>query len=148
MSTWISDDGRDADHVLREILALLLRRDPDPLSHQLCVGAAARCVESLLAMAPRPDNQPIRFRVLLDGDLPGAARGIDTDARGEGTLTEPRLYQLMRQSGDITDRTLEITFLNPGIHPYVLPSDSSSARAVGCLRSSRTDRGRGRPLTE
>ena len=113
MSTWISDDGRDADHVLREILALLLRRDPDPLSHQLCVGAAARCVESLLAMAPRPDNQPIRFRVLLDGDLPGAARGIDTDARGEGTLTEPRLYQLMRQSGDITDRTLEITFLNP-----------------------------------
>ena len=113
MWTWISDDGGDADHVLREILALLLRRDPDPLSHQLCVGAAARCVESLLAMAPRPDNQPIRSRVLLDRDLPGAARGIDTDARGEGTLTEPRLYQLMRQSGDITDRTLEITFLNP-----------------------------------
>ncbi|HYB29308.1 MAG TPA: redoxin domain-containing protein [Solirubrobacteraceae bacterium] len=72
-----------------------------------------------LVMAPRPGNQPVRFRVLLDGDLPGAARGIDTDERGEGTVTEPRLYQLIRQSGDITDRTFEITFLDRGVQAYV-----------------------------
>jgi len=41
MWTWISDDRRDVDHALREILAPLLKRDPDPLSHQLCVGPAA-----------------------------------------------------------------------------------------------------------
>jgi len=72
-----------------------------------------------LVMAPRPDSQPVRFRVLLDGDLPRAARGIDTDERGEGTVTEPRLYQLIRQPGDITDRTFEITFLNRGVRAYV-----------------------------
>jgi thiol-disulfide isomerase/thioredoxin len=72
-----------------------------------------------LVMAPTPDNQPVRFRVLLDGDPPGAAHGIDTDERGEGTVTEPRLYQLIRQSGDITDRTFEITFVDRGIQAYV-----------------------------
>jgi len=72
-----------------------------------------------LVMAPTADNQPVRFRVLLDGDLPGGASGIDADARGEGTVIEPRLYQLIRQSGDIRERTFEITFLDPGIRAYV-----------------------------
>ena len=72
-----------------------------------------------LVMGPTPDNQPVRFGVLLDGDPPGAAHGIDTDERGEGTVTEPRLYQLIRQPGDITDRRFEITFLDRGIHAYV-----------------------------
>lgn len=72
-----------------------------------------------LVMAPRSHDQPVRFRVRLDGDPPGAAHGIDTDARGEGTVTEPRLYQLIRQPGDIGDRTLQITFLDPGVQVYV-----------------------------
>lgn len=72
-----------------------------------------------LVMAPGPDNQPVRFRVLLDGGAPGSARGIDTDERGEGTVTEPRLYQLLRQGGDITERTFEIMFLDRGIRAYV-----------------------------
>ena len=47
MWTWISEDARDADRVLREVLAPMLRRDPDPLSDQLCVGPAAHCAELL-----------------------------------------------------------------------------------------------------
>jgi thiol-disulfide isomerase/thioredoxin len=72
-----------------------------------------------LVMAPGPDNQPVRFRVLLDGEAPGASGGIDTGAGGEGTVTEPRLYQLIRQPGEVTDRTFEITFLEPGVRAYV-----------------------------
>jgi hypothetical protein len=47
MWTWISEDARDADRVLREVLAPMLRRDPDSLSDRLCVGPAARCAELL-----------------------------------------------------------------------------------------------------
>ena len=47
MWTWITEDARDADRVLREALAPMLRRDPDPLSDQLCVGPAAHCAELL-----------------------------------------------------------------------------------------------------
>ena len=71
-----------------------------------------------LIMAPGPDAHRMRFRVLLDGDPPGAARGIDTDERGEGTVTEPRLHQLIRQPGRVRDRTFEITFLDRGVHAY------------------------------
>ena len=54
----------------------------------------------------------------LDGDPPGAAAGIDTTERGEGTVTEPRLYQLIRQRPPVVDRTFEITFHDPGVHAY------------------------------
>ena len=47
MWTWISEDARDADRVLREVLAPMLRRDPDPLRDQLCVGPGAHCAELL-----------------------------------------------------------------------------------------------------
>jgi thiol-disulfide isomerase/thioredoxin len=72
-----------------------------------------------LVMAPAPDNQPVRFRVLLDGEPPGAAHGIDTDEQGEGAVTAARLYQLIRQPGAISDRTLEIIFLDPEVHLFV-----------------------------
>ena len=39
--------------------------------------------------------------------------------RGAGTLVQPRLYQLVRQPAQITDRTLEITFLDAGAEAYV-----------------------------
>ena len=60
----------------------------------------------------------MRFRVLLDGQPPGAAHGSDVDGDGHGTLTGQRLYQLIRQPGPITDRTFEIAFPDPGAQAY------------------------------
>jgi hypothetical protein len=57
----------------------------------------------------------VRFRILIDGQSPGADRGTDVNENGDGTATEQRLYQLIRQSGQIEDRTFEIEFLDPGI---------------------------------
>jgi thiol-disulfide isomerase/thioredoxin len=71
-----------------------------------------------LVMAPAAQGTPVRFRVGLDGELPGAAHGGDLDDQGTGTLTQPRLYQLLRQPGPISDRTMEITFLDPGVRAY------------------------------
>ena len=59
------------------------------------------------------------FRVLVDGEPPGDAHGLDVDEQGHGTLADQRLYQLIRQRGPIADRTFEITFLAPGVEAYV-----------------------------
>ena len=58
------------------------------------------------------------FRVLVDGRPPGLAHGLDVDADGSGVLGEGRLYQLVRQPHPVVDRTLEITFLEPGAEAY------------------------------
>ena len=71
-----------------------------------------------LVLAPAAPGTPLRFRIRLDGQPPGAAHGTDVDDQGNGTVTEPRLYQLVRQPGPISDRTFEITFLDPGVHAY------------------------------
>jgi thiol-disulfide isomerase/thioredoxin len=71
-----------------------------------------------LVMAPTTPGGPIRFRVRLDGQPPAAAHGIDVDDHGAGTVTEPRLYQLIRQPGPVADHTFEITFLDPGVAAY------------------------------
>jgi thiol-disulfide isomerase/thioredoxin len=68
-----------------------------------------------LVMGPAAPGSPIRFRVLVDGQPPGDAHGVDVDDQGNGTLTQPRLYQLIRQPGPVADRTFEITFLDPGV---------------------------------
>ena len=60
----------------------------------------------------------MRFRVLLDGRAPGQAHGSDVDAEGSGTVTEQRLYQLIRQPGPIADRQFEIEFLDPGVEAF------------------------------
>jgi hypothetical protein len=52
----------------------------------------------------------VRFRVLIDGQPPGAAHGIDVDEQGDGTVSEQRLYQLIRQPKPIADRQFEIEF--------------------------------------
>jgi thiol-disulfide isomerase/thioredoxin len=72
-----------------------------------------------LVMGPAPDGRPVRFRVLLDGEPPGADHGEDIDEQGEGTITEPRLYQLIRQRGPITERIFEIAYPEPGARAYV-----------------------------
>src|SRR5262245_21571070 len=71
-----------------------------------------------LVMGPAAPGTAVRFRVLVDGQPPGAARGTDVDDQGDGTVTEPRLHQLIRQPGPVTDRTFEITFLDPDVQAY------------------------------
>ncbi len=66
-----------------------------------------------------PSGAPVRFTVLLDGQPPGDAAGIDVNESGQGTLSEPRMYQLVRQRGDIRQRTFEITFDGPAVRAYV-----------------------------
>jgi len=67
-----------------------------------------------IVMGPGKSESPIRFRILIDGKPPGDAHGIDVDADGNGTIVEPRMYQLIRQPKPISDRVLEIEFLDPG----------------------------------
>ena len=71
-----------------------------------------------LVMAPPANGTPVRFDVRIDGQPPGSAAGDDVQEDGLGTLTEPRLHQLVRQTGPITGRTFEITFSEPGVRAY------------------------------
>jgi thiol-disulfide isomerase/thioredoxin len=63
-------------------------------------------------------HEAIPFRVVLDGEAPGASHGVDVDEEGQGLLREGRLYQLVREPGEVRDRTLEITFLEAGAEAY------------------------------
>jgi cytochrome c biogenesis protein CcdA/thiol-disulfide isomerase/thioredoxin len=71
-----------------------------------------------LVLGPSADGKPVRFKVTVDGKPPGQDHGTDTDADGNGVVTAQRLYQVVRQSGPVADRTFEITFLDPGVHAY------------------------------
>jgi thiol-disulfide isomerase/thioredoxin len=71
-----------------------------------------------LVMGPATRGASVRFRVLIDGQPPGAAHGIDVDDQGNGTVTEQRLYQLIRQPKPIADRQFEIEFLDPGVEAF------------------------------
>jgi hypothetical protein len=72
-----------------------------------------------LVMGPPPGRPPVRFRVRLDGQHPGPARGVDVDDDGAGTADYQRMYQLIRQPGPIGDRLFEIEFLAPGVEAFV-----------------------------
>ena len=72
-----------------------------------------------LVMGPPASDTAVPFRVLLDGEPPGDAHGLDVDEQGHGTVSQQRLYQLVRERGSITDRTLELTFLAAGVEAYV-----------------------------
>jgi hypothetical protein len=71
-----------------------------------------------LVLGPGPDGKPVRFRVTIDGVAPSASHGTDVDASGQGIVTGQRLYQLIRQSGDIVDHIFKIEFLDPGVAAY------------------------------
>ena len=73
---------------------------------------------SISSWGPVPEGTSVPFRVLVDGEPPGAAHGLDVDEDGRGTVAEQRLYQLIREPHSITDRTFEITFLAPGVEAY------------------------------
>jgi thiol-disulfide isomerase/thioredoxin len=63
-------------------------------------------------------REPIPFRVLVDGEAPGRAHGVDVDEEGNGLLRGGRLYQLVRQHDGVRERTVEITFLEAGAEAY------------------------------
>ncbi|MFZ6768522.1 redoxin domain-containing protein [Undibacterium sp. Di26W] len=71
-----------------------------------------------LVLGPRADGMPVRFQVRIDGHAPGADHGSDTDAEGNGTVTEARLYQLVRQSGKVKECSFEIRFLDAGVGAF------------------------------
>ncbi len=71
-----------------------------------------------LVLAPGPDGRPVRFRITMDGAAPGDAHGMDSAADGTGTVTEQRLYQLIRQTGPAGEHTFTIEFLDPGAAIY------------------------------
>jgi hypothetical protein len=71
-----------------------------------------------LVMGPQRQGSAVRFRVSLDGQPPGPARGLDVDESGNGTVVEQRLYQLIRQPKPIVDRLFEIEFLDAGVETY------------------------------
>jgi hypothetical protein len=71
-----------------------------------------------LVLGPGADHKPVRFKVLVDGKAPGDAHGTDVAPDGSGSVTEQRLYQLVRQTGGVTDRTFSIEFLDPGVSAY------------------------------
>jgi hypothetical protein len=71
-----------------------------------------------LVMGPAERGLSVPFRVLIDGEPPGAAHGTDVDERGNGTVSEQRLYQLIRQQKPIAERQFEIEFLESGAEAY------------------------------
>jgi len=71
-----------------------------------------------LVLGPAQDSEPIRFRVTIDGKPPVDNHGTDIDADGYGTVSEQRVYQLVRQTGEIGDRAFEIRFLDLGVQVY------------------------------
>jgi cytochrome c biogenesis protein CcdA/thiol-disulfide isomerase/thioredoxin len=71
-----------------------------------------------LVLGPSAGGKPVRFRVTIDGAAPGESHGADVNADGEGVVIDHRLYQLVRQSGPIKDRTFTIQFLDPDVQAY------------------------------
>jgi thiol-disulfide isomerase/thioredoxin len=71
-----------------------------------------------LVMGPTTRATPVRFRVLIDGQPPGASHGLDIDEQGHGTLDQPRMYQLIRQTTPISDREFEVEFLDVGAEVF------------------------------
>jgi cytochrome c biogenesis protein CcdA/thiol-disulfide isomerase/thioredoxin len=88
----------------------------DAASSQIVFRFHARDLH--LVLGPDETGRAVRFRVRIDGREPGADHGADVDEHGEGSVREQRLYQLIRQSGKIEDRTFSIEFLDAGVRAY------------------------------
>ncbi|MBP1886086.1 cytochrome c biogenesis protein DipZ [Sinorhizobium mexicanum] len=72
-----------------------------------------------LVLGPGANGRKVRFQVKVDGVAPGPDHGSDIDSNGNGTVSETRLYQLVRQSAEVRERTFEIRFLDPGVEAFV-----------------------------
>jgi len=71
-----------------------------------------------MVLGPTKNSKPVRFKVKLDGAVPGDNSGVDSAPDGSGEVREPRLYQLIRQKGQVEDRAFEIEFLDPGVQAF------------------------------
>jgi thiol-disulfide isomerase/thioredoxin len=71
-----------------------------------------------LVLGPAKEGTSVRFRITIDGQIPGPNHGVDTDEQGNGVVISHRLYQLVRQKDAIEDRTFIIEFLDPGVQAY------------------------------
>jgi thiol-disulfide isomerase/thioredoxin len=71
-----------------------------------------------LVLGPTADGKPVHFRVTIDGQAPGDNHGVDTDAQGNGVVTDHRLYQLVRQKGAVTDHVFAIEFKDSGVQAF------------------------------
>jgi hypothetical protein len=89
---------------------------PNAASGRIVYRFHARDVH--LVMGSLDPSKPVRFRVTIDGAVPGANHGLDIDADGWGSVQEPRLYQLVRQSRPITERTFVIEYSDVGARAY------------------------------
>jgi hypothetical protein len=89
---------------------------PDEANGRIAYRFHARDLN--LVMGPQARGTSVRFRVFIDGQAPGAASGSDVDEQGHGTVSEQRLYQLIRQPGPVVDRQFEIEFLDAGVEAF------------------------------
>lgn len=71
-----------------------------------------------LVLGPGKRGKPVRFKITIDGKAPGENHGVDTDAAGNGVVTEYRLYQLVRQSGPVEDHVFTIEFEDAGVEAF------------------------------
>jgi thiol-disulfide isomerase/thioredoxin len=124
--------GLDARHVYR--VPAMLRPDHWALSGDWTIRRQATVLNEAggriairfvardlhLVLAPGEAGETVRLRVTVDGLSPGPAHGLDIDGAGTGTVSEPRLYQLVRQPGPVTERTFEVAFLDPGVRAYAV----------------------------
>jgi len=69
-----------------------------------------------LVMGPAARGTSVRFRVRIDGQP--ARGGSDVGEQGQGTVSEQRVYQLIRQPRPISDRLCEIEFLDSGVEAF------------------------------
>lgn len=128
-----SPGGAKLDHERTYVVPDALRLNQWALSGDWTVGRRASVLNGAqggiafrfhardvhLVMGPPRRGEPVPFRVLVDGEPPGGAHGLDVDEEGFGTATQQRLHQLVREPGSITDRTFGITFDAPGVEAYV-----------------------------
>jgi alkanesulfonate monooxygenase SsuD/methylene tetrahydromethanopterin reductase-like flavin-dependent oxidoreductase (luciferase family) len=84
MWTWITEDDSEADRMLRDVLAPLLRRDPAVLRDQLCIGPPQRCAELLSRYAEAGcqrvhlwplGDEPRQIELAATAVLPAVRRG-------------------------------------------------------------------------
>ena len=115
---WLITRNRWYENILLLLICFSLFR-PDFWLDRIAPPFVKRPASDLVTVAGAvPQGETIRFRVTIDGKAPGADHGADTDADGQGAVDGQRLYQLVRQNGEIADRTFEIEFLDPGVQAY------------------------------
>ena len=66
----------------------------------------------------RRDRHGRRLDLRQSSHRPGANAGSDINAQGLGRVDGERLYQLVRQTGAVRERTFEIEFLDPGVQVF------------------------------